>query len=143
DQSVASGYSSAVIGGVQPPTGYCASYAPVSCGAIRLWGNHIRVRRIRCINFGTQNFIECFGIHVVAPPGPNQDQSVDNVVEDCIFEQPAFNNTHESSLIYVGYTDASIGGSHFFLPVRAGFGRGCVSRNNYINSEYQADPIQI
>jgi len=68
--------------------------APVTCGAVGLRGNFINIRRVRAINFCTQALSECFAISA-GTTGTNPA----GVIEDCIVEQPGWNNTHETTLL--------------------------------------------
>jgi hypothetical protein len=104
--------------------------APVVCGAVGLYGSHLRLRHIRAINFCVQARAECFPLFLSSPDPDSGDTSgilepvgADNIIEDCIVEMPGENNTHETTLI-------SAHGDIY------GNGRSCVVRHNYHNSSF-------
>lgn len=61
---------------------------PAACGAIRVMGNHVRIFRVKVINWGTNSStIPCFAISVVTADGTVAVS--DCGIHDCIVEQPA------------------------------------------------------
>src|SRR5881397_1445442 len=85
------------LAGQTVPSGY--DFAPFACGAILAPGTHVRLRRIRAINFGTQAALsECFPI-MTAAAFVTVPEPVDCIVEDCIVEQPALNNVRKTTCI--------------------------------------------
>jgi hypothetical protein len=82
-------------------------YARVCVTGIGVQGSNIIVRRVRCINWGTQTPLsewnypaavstwECFPIYVVA----YDVNSVNNVVEKCVVEDGGKNNARETTLV--------------------------------------------
>lgn len=126
--------------GGQTVEGY--DFAPVACGAISMAGRHIRLRRIRAINFGTQTAAhECFVFYLaVYTPSGSDDQydyegPYDCVVEDCILEQPALNNVRETTGIMLAAGEDPNG--------VAAYHRGCVIRNCVVDCEYRDRPVAI
>jgi len=131
--------------------------APVTCGAIDVVGKHLRLRRIRAINFGTQGpygFLlpnpsdpnqkpsnECF---VLAAGGAHPDLEAENppkyvadcVIEDCIVEQPSLNNARETTCLLTAGGESGAGGW-------MAYARGCVVRNCVVNCEYRDNPVAI
>lgn len=109
--------------------------ARLASGAINIPGRHIRVRRVRAINFGTQGTgdvltnPECFVIMIGGGYKDGNPDPYDAVVEDCIVEKPSENNTRETSCIVLGGTEPEYSG---YMT----YGRGYVIRNCYVNCEY-------
>jgi len=131
------------MAGQTVPSGY--DFAPFACGAISTPGAHVRLRRIRAINWGTQTAAsECFPI-VTAGASVTAPEAVDCVVEDCIVEQPALNNVRETSCINLA------AGEHNPYPPDSSdpdngmmaFHRGCAVRNCVVDCEYRANPLAI
>src|SRR5439155_7990751 len=74
----------------------------VTCGAVAAVGQHIRIQRIRAINFGsrTQSYIENFVIGTAAGDASFAEAGkpgLDCVIEDCIAERPSPNPRNNSS----------------------------------------------
>ena len=108
----------------------------IATGAVGLigGGRHIRIRRVRAINFGTRTaagYVENFPLFAVAALGTD---SYDLVFEDCIAEWPAHNNYWNSTVIVVG------GGENPRGDGVAYYARGCAIRNCYVNCEYYYGP---
>ena len=93
---------------------YGAFPAPVTCDAVSLGGNFIRVRRVRAIHFCTQAAAEGFVIGVNATD--SRPAPVFNVVEECILELPGRNNTHETTLLSNVGNDSRISRFQLFFP---------------------------
>src|SRR6266568_4446408 len=108
--------------GGQPVLADASYFSPVLCGAIRVGGSRIRISRVRAINWGSQspdyeNFVLFTGWS-----SPVVGEMTDCVIEDCILEQPALNNTQLVSCMGIGgYVDRD--GFH------GAFHRGCAVRN--------------
>src|SRR5262249_13166698 len=110
-------------------------FAAMACGVILLSGQHIRIRRIRAINFGTQTQrktfqVECFVINI---GGTNAFfhriygwVASDHVIEDCIIEKPAENSTYTVSCYVVATGFDGVLTS----------GQGGTIRNCFLNCEY-------
>jgi hypothetical protein len=109
--------------GGQAIAGY--DFPPIACAAINVSGSHIRLRRIRAINFGTFHLsLECFVVQAAQgqPYLPELPEVVDCVIEDCVIEQPALNNYWLSTCLHVG------AGERFSDGVTT-YHRACVIRN--------------
>lgn len=111
-------------------------FARLTCSGIFLLGWHIRIRRVRVINFGTQGFgdknDECFVIFTggMKSPGHPEYEALDCVVEDCVIEQPAMNNTRETTCIHLS------GGTGCVIRhcrVDCGYADGISSHVNIVN----------
>lgn len=125
----------------------------LTCGAVSLRGSHTRLSRLRVINYGrqgpgvrksgaTQQVVtpELFVFAIGGSSWNNNSakyQSRDCIVEDCIVEQPSFNNFRESTIMVVSGGDVP-GGSILPIPSEA-----TVFRRNYVNCEYQLNPTAI
>jgi hypothetical protein len=103
----------------------------VMCGAISIQGSHIRISRIRVINFGshTKSYVENFVIGTGATH-PNLldigEEGFDCVIEDCIAERPSPNPINNSTVfVFDGGERLSDGAPSYH--------RGCVLRNCYVN----------
>ena len=108
---------------------------PVAYGALLVGGSHIRLRRIRAINFGTQSLpAECFVITTGWSFALVND-AVDCVVEDWIVEQPALNNAGMTTTIGVGAVEQ--GSGLYWYP------RACAIRNCLVDCEHKVNPIGI
>ncbi|HEY9172196.1 MAG TPA: hypothetical protein VI136_07935, partial [Verrucomicrobiae bacterium] len=112
-------------------------FAPVASGAVGVRGRHIRLRRIRAINFGTQTAAaECFVFYGAYALPPETEPSDDCVIEECILEQPSLNNVRETTcLIAIGSERAEDG-------VMA-YHRGCAIRNCVVDCEYRDRPAAV
>jgi len=75
-----------------------------ACGAVRIMGNHAKVRRIRAINWGTKNSTNpCFVIAVLtADPGSGVNEVVNSGIEDCIAISPDSNNVGPVIVLHAG-----------------------------------------
>jgi len=105
----------------------------VTCDAVGLKGRHIRIRRIRAINWGshTQTYVESFPIvsgATYARLDQQTQQGVDCVIEDCTAERPSPNPVNNSTILLLG------GGETADDGVQA-YHRGCAIRNCYVNGE--------
>jgi hypothetical protein len=105
----------------------------VTCDAVGLKGRHIRIRRIRAINWGShsQTYVESFPLVSGATyAGLNQEtqQGVDSVIEDCIAERPTPNPVNNSTILLLGGGETADDGMQAYH-------RGCAIRNCYINGQ--------
>src|SRR5439155_23636140 len=97
--------------------------APAVCGAVNLFGDFIRIRRVRAINWGDQSKSECFVIFIKGTDPDPAKGPVNNIIEDCVVEKPGLNNTHENTLIGLAGDAVSANG------------RSLIARNNCVNGE--------
>jgi len=111
------------------------TFAPVTCGAIQAGGRHIRIRRVRAINFGCQAAPECFVI-TSAFARADLTEAVDCVIEDCVVEQPSPNSIHQISCLSMSSGEIASTG------VMA-YHRACVIRNCVVDCEYKDRPVPI
>jgi len=113
------------------------NYSPVACGAIRVIGEHCRVRNVKVINWGTKSLEQgCFVISMIqasAQPtsaGPNGQPIItstkDNIIEDCIAVQPSKESAREVTVLHIG-------GLKNAQNHAQAFGRACVIRKNFID----------
>ena len=80
------------------------SGASVACGAVRVMGNHARVRRIKVINWGTKSSSRpCFVIAVITADPPSGVTGVtDCGIEECIAITPGSGNVGPVTLLHAG-----------------------------------------
>ena len=141
--------------------------APVTCGAVFIVGQHLRLRRLRAINFGTQGPFgqstphpndpnypnekpsnECFVLSA-AWPHPNLESLnppktvSDCVIEDCILEQPSLNNARETTCICLGASERGASDPFDGKDGLMAYHRGCVVRNCVVDCEYKDNPVSI
>jgi hypothetical protein len=117
------------------------SYAAVSCAAIQVGGRHVRLRRLRAINFGSQakvpvdGYIECF---VMSPAFayPTYPETFDCVMENCIIEKPSRTNLYITTCLALACAETPNDG------VMA-YHRDSGIRNCLVNFEYLDDPVGI
>src|SRR5207245_5208862 len=75
-----------------------------ACGAVRVMGNHARVRRIKVINWGTKSSSRpCFVIAVITADPPSGVTGVtDCGIEECIAITPGSGNVGPVTLLHAG-----------------------------------------
>jgi len=59
-----------------------------ACGAVQIRGSHTRLNRVRAINFGMGNALECF-VLTLGAGNPDSGPETDLRITDCIVEKPA------------------------------------------------------
>ena len=108
----------------------------VNCGAFGLsgGGRHLRVRRVRAINFGSQYnglYTENFVFAMNPPPATAAagKDGCDCVIEDCIAEQPCPNIYWNGTIFHIG------GGATTYH-------RGCALRRNFFDSSIIYGPTR-
>ncbi len=109
----------------------------VAKGAIGAQGKHVRLRRVRAIDFGTQSplGVECF-VLITAGGHPSFPERVDCRIEDCVIEQPALSCLYVSTILLLGSGEEPTGGV-------MGWHRACALRHNYIDCAYLDNPVPI
>jgi len=113
------------------------AYSMVACGAVRVLGNHCRIRNVKAINFGTKTLKQgCFVLSIIGasaePTVSNQPfitECVDNRIEDCIAVQPSKNNIRETTVLHLGGVKNAQ--SH-----AQAFSRASVIRRNFVDCSY-------
>lgn len=84
-------------------------WAAVACGAIGIAGRDVRIRRVRAIDFGSHvKGIECF-VFTASGAHPGVPENVNNLIEDCIVEQPSESNIDVSTCFHHGGGEADFG----------------------------------
>jgi hypothetical protein len=99
------------------------------CDCIELRGKNIRIRNVRCIDWGTYTPLsqgeshgsECFPIFVEGR-GANGTEG-ENIVEDVVVEQPALNQGRETTMI-------NVHALYDYLNIYS------TTRNNYLNADF-------
>ena len=112
-----------------------------TCAAVAGGGNHARLRRIRAINFGTQNnTTECFvlasGGATAVSPGSLPVQGIDCIIQDCIVEQPGLNNKAETTCLALGGDQDTGDGRMAYVIAPA-------IRRCFVNCEYRDHPVPV
>jgi hypothetical protein len=86
-------------------------YTPVACGAVRVFGSHCRIHRVKAINWGSKTLKEgCFVLSVIDASAATTDASGQAVVqettgsgiEDCVAIQPSPNCARETTVLHLG-----------------------------------------
>ncbi len=119
----------------------------VAKAAVLAFGRHVRIRRVRAVDYCTQSSpVECFVLSTAgadprisatgADPGNPFTERVDCRIEDCVLEQPGLNGLYTITGMLLAGGEEPAGGL-------TGFHRACVERNNYINFEFQDNPVSI
>jgi hypothetical protein len=108
----------------------------VAKAAIAAYGKHVRIRRVRAVDYSTQSFpVECFVI-TTAGAHPGLGERVDCRIEDCILEQPNPNGLYTITGLLLAAGERPDTGE-------TGWHRACALRNNYANFEYVDNPVSI
>jgi hypothetical protein len=113
-------------------------YAPVACGAVRIFGHHSRVSRVKAINWGTKSLKRgCFVISIIQASGqPTVDgnpviTAKDHCgIEDCIAIDPSRFSARESTVLHIG-------GLRNLENHALGFGRGPFIRRNFVDCQFR------
>jgi len=88
-----------------------STYTPVACGAVRVFGSHCGIRRVKIINWGTKTLKEgCFVLSIIDASAATTDGSGQPVVqettgsgiEDCVAIQPSPNCARETTVLHIG-----------------------------------------
>lgn len=117
-------------------------HSQMACAAVYLVGRHLRLRRVRAINFGshTPDYRENF-VFTLAAPHPNtwgywgvaNAEGADLVIEDCIAEQPSPNCVNNSTIFGLGGASRPSDGA-------LSYARACAIRNCVVNGQYVYGP---
>jgi len=104
-------------------------YAHLACGAIRVTGSYVRIRRVKAINWGTQTeVLECFVLDA-GSADPSLPELVNPIIEGCICVQPHEHNRRETTIVHIGGSESSA--DHTML-----FSRGPVLRRNFVDCAF-------
>ncbi len=81
--------------------------ANVSGGGVRVMGNHLRLHRVKVINWGTKTGSRpCFALAVVAAdPSVSVPATIDSVIVDCIVVERASPSVGPVTAIHIGRKD--------------------------------------
>lgn len=117
------------------------NYTPVACGAVRVFGSHCRISRVKAINWGTKTFKEgCFVFSIIAASAETTDGSGQPVmqettasgIEDCVAVQPV-NSARETTVLHIG-------GRKNPTSQAQAFGTGAFIRRNFVDGAPAPDP---
>ncbi|MBI3867457.1 MAG: hypothetical protein HY299_02915 [Verrucomicrobia bacterium] len=115
-----------------PNTKGAVGIAPVTAGAVSLYGSNLRIRRVRAIHFGPQAYHESFALYISGGDVYPVHGQANNVIEDCVVERPGANNFHETTTVWPN----SASGSTIRQQISAN-GVACVARRNYVDCKIQ------
>ena len=112
----------------------------VSCAAIAIIGKHVRLHRLRAINFSSQttSYVENFVFGVVAPhpdAGAGKE-AVNCVIEDCIAEAPGLNSSNNSSVFILSSGERPTDGI-------MSYHRACAIRQCWYDGMFTDSPVPI
>ena len=110
------------------------SFAPVAVGGIAVLGEFLRAYRVRGVNFGTQSIPECFVVFFTGGYSNGVPLNANNIIEDCVVQNPSNNNTHETTSLSATGVFSSTGDP--YQPQVAGNGQAAVARRNYLDFHY-------
>lgn len=99
----------------------------VSCAAIRIMGNHCRIRRVKAKNWGTKyGPNRCYVISaIIADPSSGVMEVVDAGIEDCIVVEPATASIPTTTYVTLIHAGGLEGSTHVESFGRAPFIRNC------------------
>lgn len=107
----------------------------LTCAAVLVRGRYTRVRRVRAINFGTQNLgHECFVISV-ASAYVTIPRVTDCTVENCVVEQPGLNNSRETTCVIALAGQANFKGQGYHSAARV--------RESLVDCEFRENPQRV
>ena len=100
----------------------------VACGAIRLMGDHVRIRNVRAINWGSRSSIQpCFVFSLITGDrSAGISAPLDAGMEACIADIPSANNTGNIFVLHAG-------GNGYSAVVPEAFGQVPFIRNCYVD----------
>lgn len=88
----------------------------VSCAAVAIAGRHVRLRRLRAVNFASQTtgYVENFVFAVGAPHPDAGQEGVNCVIDDCTAEIPGLNAANNSSVFILSSGERPTDGIMFY-----------------------------
>ena len=111
------------------------AHEPTAKAAMAASGRHLRLRRVRAIDFGTHTGAECF-VFAGGGTAPLAEGSVDARHEDCIVEQPAPGGVYTATLLGFGAGEDDTFGIQQF-------NRACAVRHCYANGDFTDRPVSV
>ena len=111
----------------------------VSCAAIAIKGKHVRLRRLRAINFSSQttSYVENFVFSLEAThPDAAGKEGVNCVMEDCIAESPGLNAANNSTVFMLSSGERPSDGI-------MGYHRACAIRHTWYDGTFTDRPVAI
>jgi hypothetical protein len=108
----------------------------VACGAVRVMGNHVRVRDVKCINWGSRSTLQPGFVIALLIADPEDDSpwlAVDNAgIENCIAIEPSPYNDEVNATVSVLHVGGRELGSSGIVTQ---FGKGPFIRNCFVDAE--------
>jgi hypothetical protein len=103
--------------------------ATVACGAVRLMGNHVKVRRVRVKSWGTKTSARpCFVVAIITGDrSAGMVELIDGGIEDCIADLPSSSGTAGPITVF------HAGGKEDAATNAEAFGRGPYIRNCFVD----------
>ena len=105
----------------------------VACGAIRLMGHHVRIRRVKAMNWGTKDSTKCFAFQLItgvitAATPPVRFEVVNAGIQQCVAESPNTGGTGPLTAFHIGgREDAAVNAELY--------GRACFIRNCFVDGD--------
>jgi len=117
------------------------STGSVACGAVRVMGNHVRIRRVKCINWGSRTTAQpafVIGLIIADPDSGSAVLAADDAgMEDCIAVTPSPNNTVANTVVNILH----VGGRELTSSLLTQFGRGPYIRNCFVDCDSPTTPV--
>jgi len=111
------------------------SGSSVACGAIRVMGNHVRIQRVKCVNWGSRTTAQCGFVVALIIADPDSGSSVvqadDARIEECIAVEPSDHNNVANAVVNIFH----IGGRELTDTAVTFFGRGPFIRNCFVDCD--------
>lgn len=113
----------------------------VACGAVRVMGNHVRIRDVKCVNWGSRITTQPGFVIALVIADPDTGAPVltvdDAGIEDCVAVNPSANNTVSGGLVNVFH----VGGQEVTGAALTQFGRGPFIRNCFVDCGSPTSPV--
>jgi hypothetical protein len=109
-----------------------------ACGAIRAFGNHMRIFRVRVVNWGTNaTTVPCFALSVLtADRTASLAEVADCGIESCVVERPA------TSPATAPVTALHVGGKEAMSSNAEAFGKAPCIRNCFVDGGWPASTME-
>ena len=112
----------------------------VACGAVRVMGNHVRIRNVKCVNWGSRTTAQpgfVIALIIADPESSSPLLVADNAgVEDCIAVSPSASNTVTGVVVNILHA----GGREVATSVLTQFGRAPFIRNCFVDCDSPTTP---
>jgi hypothetical protein len=113
----------------------------VACGAVRVMGNHVRIRRVKCFNWGSRTTAQPGFVIALIVADPDSGSPLlavsDARIEDCIGVSPSANNTVANTVVNIFH----VGGRELTSSVLTQLGRAPCIRNCFVDCDSPTAPL--